>query len=364
MGRWINSATKMNRLGAPLSGLVLDHLHWHELLDVSVTCRSWRAALSSVTQISWIRGAGLRATLLMNKMTRCRVLYVDGRDGFDVLRDMILPMAVMRDLRTVTIEFDSDVDKSLFASSCYLLVRSGALRSAQNLKSFLLQIQVEDSLTDVEPLDSQFLGSHNFKQLLDQMSPDCALRSAVFGRVPASSVSAILSMGADPNAVDDDILDSILDYACIYQSIDVIRALVDAGADPHCLTRPHSRTVLHAVASMRKRDDMEEVLHYLLDLGLNARQVENQLGWTALHYLVARQDCEEMIGAVKLLLSHDSTLASIADKAGDTPLTRRLVELQAKGSEGAAPAQTSAKLIAILSTLAGAEAGTRRGKHS
>ena len=115
---------------------------------------------------------------------------------------------------------------------------------------------------------------------------------------------------------------------------------------------------------MRKRDDMEEVLHYLLDLGLNARQAEKQLGWTALHYLVARQDCEEMIGAVKLLLSHDSTLASIADKAGDTPLTRRLVELQAKGSEGAAPAQMSAKLIAILSTLAGAEAGTRRGKHS
>ena len=298
----------------------------------------------------------------MNKMTRCRVLYVDGRDGFDVLRDMILPMAVMRDLRAVTIEFDSDVDKSLFASSCYLLVRSGALRSAQNLKSFLLQIQVEGS-SDVEPLDSQFLGSHNFKQLLDQMSPDCALRAAVFGRVPASSVSAILSMGADPNAVDDDIIDSILDYACIYQSIDVIRALVDAGADPRCLTRPHSRTPLHAVAGMRKRDDMEEVLHYLLDLGLNARQVEKQLGWTALHYLVARQDCEEMIGAVKLLLSHDSTLASIADKAGDTPLTRRLVELQAKGSEGAAPAQLSAKLIAILSTLAAAEAGTRCGKH-
>ena len=101
----------MNRLGAPLSGLVLGHLHWHELLDVSVTCRSWRAALSSVTQISWIRGGGLRATLLMNKMTRCRVLYVDGRDGFDVLRDMILPMADMRDLRAVTNECDSDVGK-------------------------------------------------------------------------------------------------------------------------------------------------------------------------------------------------------------------------------------------------------------
>jgi hypothetical protein len=299
----------------------------------------------------------------MNKMTRCRVLYVDGRDWFDVLRDMILPMAVMRDLRAVTIEFDSDVDKSLFASSCYLLVRSVALRSAQNLESFLLQIQVEGSLTDVEPLDSQFLGSHNFKQLLDQMSPDCALRAAVFGRVPASSVSAILSRGADPNAVIDSV-DCILDYACKYQSIDVIRALVDAGADPRCLTRPHSRTLLHTVVWFRKHDDMEEVLRYLLDLGLNARQVEKQFGWTALHYLVARQECEEMIGAAKLLLSHDSTLASIADKAGDTPLTRRLVELQAKGSEGAAPAQTSAKLIAILSTLADAEARTRRGKHS
>ena len=70
----------MNRLDAPLRGLVLDDLRFDELLRLTETSRSWRATLSSVTRINWITVEGLRAAHMMNKMTRCRVLCVDAHD--------------------------------------------------------------------------------------------------------------------------------------------------------------------------------------------------------------------------------------------------------------------------------------------
>ena len=75
----ISMSRGMNRLDAPLRGLVLDDLRFHELLRLTETCRSWRT-LSSVTQINWITVEGLRAAHMMNKMTRCRVLCVDAHD--------------------------------------------------------------------------------------------------------------------------------------------------------------------------------------------------------------------------------------------------------------------------------------------
>ena len=308
----------MNRLDAPLRGLVLDDLRFHELLRLSETCRSWRAALSSVTAINWIPVEGLRATHMMNKMTRCRVLKVSAR-SFDLLRDMILPMAMMRDLQGVTIEFDDDADTTSFAPSCDLLVRSGALRTAPNLQRFELQME------GGEPLDDQLLERHAFKGLLDQMPLDCALRAAVRGRVPASWVSEILSKGADPNDNPDPAaLDHIIHDACQYQSIDVIRLLVDAGADPHRLNDTN-QSVLHYSVSWRK-SGVADTLRYLLDLGVNARQVELQNIWTVLHCLLANREIErdEMLESVELLLSHDPSLASIPDDRGYTPLTWEL----------------------------------------
>ena len=314
------AARGMNRLDAPLRGLVLDDLWFNELLRLTETCRSWGAAISSVTAINWITVEGLRAAHMMSKMTRCRVLQVDARGPrFDVLRDMNLPMAMMRDLQRVTIEFDEDADTTSFAPSCDLLVRSGALRTAPSLRQFELRMH------GGEPLEEELLRSHAFKQLLDQTSPGCALRAAVFGRVPASWVSEILSKGADPNDNPDPAaLDHIIHDACQYQSIDVIRLLVDAGADPHRLNDTN-QSVLHYSVSWRK-SGVADTLRYLLDLGVNARQVELQNIWTVLHCLLANREIErdEMLESVELLLSHDPSLASIPDDRGYTPLTWEL----------------------------------------
>ena len=337
----------MNRLDAPLRGLVLDDLWFHELLRLTETCRSWRGCLSSVTRINWITVEGLRAAHMMNKMTRCRVLKVSAR-SFDLLRDMILPMAMMRDLQGVTIEFDDDADTTSFAPSCDLLVRSGALRTAPNLQRFELQME------GGEPLDDQLLERHAFKGLLDQMPLDCALRAAVRGRVPASWVSEILSKGADPNANPDPVaFDNIIHEACEYQSIDVIRLLVDAGADPHRLNDTN-QSILHGTASWRK-SGVTDVLRYLLDLGLNARHVELQLGWTVLHFLLSNKQIarDEMLESVELLLSHDPSLASIPNKDGDTALTFELT-----GDDDYN--EMDANHRAILHELAEAEAKQRR----
>ena len=335
----------MNRLDAPLRGLVLDDLDFGELLRLSETSRSWRAALSSVTEIHWIPGAGLRVTNMMTKMTRCRALWVSARD-FDLLRDMPLPMAMMRDLQRVTIEFDEDADTTSFAPSCDLLVRSGALRTAPNLRQFELQMK------GAERLEEELLRSHAFKRLLDQMSPGCALRAAVRGRVPASWVSEILSKGADPNANPDPVaFDNIIYDACQYQSIDVIRLLVDAGADPHRLNDTN-QSLLHRSARKRK-SGVTDVLRYLLDLGVNARQVELELGWTVLHFLLdnIELDLGEMLESAELLLSHDPSLASIPDREGFTAHTSELCEDYDKFEGGH---------LAVLRVLARAEATQRR----
>lgn len=340
----------MNRLDAPLRGLVLDDLWFNELLRLTETCRSWRACLSSVTAINWITVEGLRATHMMNKMTRCRVLRVDARN-FDLLRDMNLPMAMMRDLQRVTIEFDEDADTTSFAPSCDLLVRSGALRTAPNLQVFALQMHSEDA---PQPLEEELLRSHAFKQLLDQTSPGCALRAAVFGRVPASWVSEILSKGADPNDNPDPAaLDHIIHDACHYQSIDVIRLLVDAGADPHRLNDTN-QSLLQRSAFCRK-SGVTDVLRYLLDLGVNARQIELELGWTVLHFLLDNReiDHDEMLESVELLLSHDPSMASIPNKDGFTPLTFELCDDESYDD-------VDISRLAILRALAKAEAEQRR----
>ena len=254
---------------------------------------------------------------------------------------------MMRDLQRVTIEFDEDADTTSFAPSCDLLVRSGALRTASNLLWFELQVVGGD------PLEEELLRSPAFKQLLDQMSPACALRAAVRGRVPASWVSEILSKGADPNDNPDPVaFDNIIHEACDYQSIDVIRLLVDAGADPHSLTR-QGRSVLHHCASWRK-SGVADTLRYLLDLGVNARQVELQNIWTVLHCLLENREIErdEMLESVELLLSHDPSLASIPDDRGYTPLTWEL--------RGGDPYdEMDAHHRAILRALARAEAKER-----
>ena len=343
------AARGMNRLDAPLRGLVLDDLWFNELLRLTETCRSWGAAISSVTAINWITVEGLRAAHMMSKMTRCRVLQVDARGPrFDVLRDMNLPMAMMRDLQRVTIEFDEDADTTSFAPSCDLLVRSGALRTAPSLRQFELRMH------GGEPLEEELLRSHAFKQLLDQTSPGCALRAAVFGRVPASWVSEFLSKGADPNANPDPVaLDHIIHEACEYQSIDVMRLLVDAGADPHRLS-DKNQSVLHHVAAWRK-SGVADTLRYLLDLGVNARQIELEYGWTVLHSLFDNReiDYDEMLESVELLLSHDPSLASIPNKDGFTPLTFELCDDESYD-------EIDISRLAILRALAKAEAEQRR----
>jgi hypothetical protein len=267
------------------------------------------------------------------------------------LRDMILPLAMMRDLQQVTIEFDEGADTTSFAPSCDLLVRSGALRTAPNLRRFMLLMRSDDG---GEPLEEEHLRSHAFKQLLDQMSPGCALRAAVFGRVPASWVSEFLSKGADPNDNPDPaVFDHIIYEACEFQSIDVMRLLVDAGADPHRLSGKN-QSVLHHVAAWRK-SGMADTLRYLLDLGVNARQVELQFGWTVLHSLLdnSELDRDEMLESVELLLSHDPSLASVPTIDGYTPLTWGLTSDDDYD-------KIEAGHLAVLRVLAKAEAEQRR----
>ena len=100
---------------------------------------------------------------------------------------------------------------------------------------------------------------------------------------------------------------------------------------------------------------MADTLRYLLDLGVNARQVELQNIWTVLHCLLANREIErdEMLESVELLLSHDPSLASIPNKDGFTPLTFELCDDESYD-------EIDISRLAILRALAKAEAEQRR----
>ena len=100
---------------------------------------------------------------------------------------------------------------------------------------------------------------------------------------------------------------------------------------------------------------MADTLRYLLDLGVNARQIELEYGWTVLHSLFDNReiDYDEMLESVELLLSHDPSLASIPNKDGFTPLTFELCDDESYD-------EIDISRLAILRALAKAEAEQRR----
>jgi ankyrin repeat protein len=93
----------------------------------------------------------------------------------------------------------------------------------------------------------------------------------------------LLDLGADGERGKDDYGNSALHWACWEGLISLIRRLVDAGADINALNNNGSTPLIDACAS-----GYEAAAHLLLDLGADAKGVEDDWGNSALHWACSK----------------------------------------------------------------------------
>ena len=307
----------MRRLDAHLRAAVFDHLEFTDVLRASTTDRAARAALLCVKEVREIKAGALSCVNVVSKLTRTRTLDVDVAEPRDLVH-LAWPLTFMKALEQLSIFFVSGADMTTWEEDCEKLVRTGALRGSKNLKWF--EIGMLDAKRSALPMDAFHLESAAFKKLLRQLPLDCALMTATFGCVPASCVSELLALGADPKYTVEDL--SVLESACEFQRPDVIRMLLDAGA---CPKSDCYKTVLPREL---EGDDgtRADVVELLLEFGADPRRV-GKSGSTPLHDILAQNKgrrWSEILEVVEVLLDHDRSLASAVwarkESCRETPL--------------------------------------------
>ena len=220
-----------------------------------------------------------------------------------------------------------NADMSTWAEDCDRLVRTGALRQARSLVQF--KVARASSRTEIiRALDENELRHAAYKSLLLQLPLDCALRASVYGQVPAAVCRELIARGANVNSVVKEW--SVLRMAVDAQRIAVIRALLEAGADPNYMPDNVDFTIL---ADAMFREEMStgeaaaDVVMLLLEFGANAGYASPS-GCNALHIAAEnywKQSWEVTLTIAKTLLNEDETLASglwtsNVNKTCETPL--------------------------------------------
>ena len=222
-----------------------------------------------------------------------------------------------------------NADMSTWAEDCDRLVRTGALRQARSLVQF--KVARASSRTEIiRALDENELRHAAYKSLLLQLPLDCALRASVYGQVPAAVCRELIARGANVNSVVKEC--SVLRMAVDAQRIAVIRALLEAGADPNYMPGyVYGDLTILADAMFREEmstgDAAADVVMLLLEFGANAGYASPS-GCNALHIAAEnywKQSWEVTLTIAKILLNEDETLASglwtsNVNKTCETPL--------------------------------------------
>ncbi|KAF7888107.1 uncharacterized protein EAF02_002648 [Botrytis sinoallii] len=133
-----------------------------------------------------------------------------------------------------------------------------------------------------------------------------------------SAIKCLLAYGAKPNQRDEAGCTPLFAAAGQYEaSLDVVKLLVENGADVNLVSGDLKCTPLHGAAQVPSNS---QIVQFLLSHGA-ATEVQNAHGLTPL-YIASRQNC---VFSVKLLLQYDAVVDScnwdVKDrKYGETPL--------------------------------------------
>jgi len=128
------------------------------------------------------------------------------------------------------------------------------------------------------------------------------------------AVRALIAGTADANALDNQRYD-IVTIAAVADDAPMVRLALSLGADPGAVTSPYDGTALIAAAHLGH----VEVVRALIDAGAPLDHVNN-LGWTALIEAVILGDGGPNHVAVAKALVEAGASREIADRSGITPL--------------------------------------------
>ena len=105
---------------------------------------------------------------------------------------------------------------------------------------------------------------------------------------------------------------TLLHRACYYGHLEIIRALLDAGANPEAKAKDEA-TPLHWACL---QGNVEAARILLLEAGANIH-AQDRVGWTALHYAAAKGHLD----VVKVLVGRWCMKIDAVDNNGKTPLS-------------------------------------------
>ena len=294
----------MHGLPAAIRGLVLDHLPFKDVLSATATDSGGRAALSFLSYVSLVNGHVMIQPGMVNKLDKCEHLIVR-LDHTEEMGQLTLAFQIMRHLRAVTISFTSSADLNhvSWRKSCADLARSAELG---RFREFNVYYRCQFIRGDEFNLE-------NFTPILFRLPPDCALATALGceGIVP-STVFDLL------RRVDGKVLNAkwripasrrwkcgflcMVERACAKQRIEVIRALLEAGAR---VPKFYEVDAFRWALKRKEPDDPSEhsslaVMRLLYDFGITSTSSRKGGNFNLLHYLVS---------SLTEHLSHDSILA-------------------------------------------------------
>ena len=334
--------TTLASIPVEAQGLVLDHLAFADVLKATTTDRAGRAALSFVRHVSYIKEANLMPNML-SKLARCVSIDITARSAV-VMERLAWVLIQLRHLRKIKVAFPSHADMSSWNRSCDTLARS--MDDVSRIEFF----QMKQS----EPLRPVFLQTESFHSILFKLPLDCALETSMYGRVPYDVVNTLLSRGANPNHIHHlDVVDetSVLSKACKFQTVSVVRLLLEKGARSQLETYDSFRWTL-----MRKADHLD-VLRLLYDAGLLPWTPATSKNASFLHWLLfihshrKYQSVGSFLPIVKLVVERQPELVLLSDRKGRTPLSLLVETLPEDGM--------SAESTAIAKVLAAAEQDAR-----
>ena len=310
-----------------LRGLVLDHLTFNHVLNATTTDRAGRAAFRSIRNAWGIKEAILMPNIL-SKLARCESITIFAKSA-GVMERLAWVLRDLR-LREVKVSFSPNADMSSWSRSCDALAHS--MDDVSRIELFRLR------MNNSEILKPTYLGAESFHAILFRLPLNSALEAAMHGQVPHDVVNTLLSRGANPNHIAH--LDgtgqfrftvSMLSKACKFQTVSVIRLLLEKGARH---SQQESYDSFHWAVQRQAPADAVDILRLLYDAGLQSWTRIKPMHGGLLHYFVLFYlgrvllllNKHQTFAAVKLIAERQPLLLTLFDRDGRTPLTLLLSE--------------------------------------
>ena len=307
----LSCARVMRRLPAPLRGLVLDHLRFPDVLSATTTDSAGRRSLGSVRRLSGVNDRFMSSPHLLNKVPLCEAIDIDSKNAL-VFERLAWALQTLRHLRAVRVRFAKRTDETAWRQSCTTLSNSPELG---RLRFFRLGGVLTKGSARCD----------EFKSLLLQLEPDCALFASLIWRCPAAFISELIRRGANPNAeikgFHGERSEHVLEFACNRGQVEVVRVLLDAGAIPP--DRGGSGLPDAFVNAQAVQEGALGVVRLLYDSGHRSSFRSLPRGQNLLHCFATNSetiDATTTLSMVRLICERQPSLLTQVTTLGYTPL--------------------------------------------